>query len=140
MTSGFFCYLLVSGDRTYVGATTDVSRRVRQHNGELVGGARATQRGRPWRLRAVCVGLASWREALSFEWRWKHRHSGRGVCRGLDARLQRARTLCTEAPFRHVRLLSAPADAAIHDFWSAALVPSTNEPGNRERLTSSGRS
>jgi len=140
MTSGFFCYLLVSGDRTYVGATTDVSRRVRQHNGELVGGARATQRGRPWRLRAVCVGLASWREALSFEWCWKHRHSGRGVCRGLDARLQRARTLCTEAPFRHVRLLSAPADAAIHDFWSAALVPSTNEPGNRERLTSSGRS
>ena len=129
MASDFFCYLIVSGARTYIGATTNIPRRVRQHNGELAGGARATQRGRPWRLRAACVGLASWREALSFEWHWKHRHSRRGVCRGLDARLQRACKLCAETPFRHVRFLSASADVATHDFWSAALGPSTNDPG-----------
>lgn len=39
--------------RTYVGIAQDVARRVRQHNGELVRGARATRAGRPWELRRV---------------------------------------------------------------------------------------
>ena len=40
-------------ERTYVGIAQDVARRVRQHNGELVRGARATRAGRPWELRVV---------------------------------------------------------------------------------------
>ena len=45
-------YVLVSGcdGRTYVGVTTDLDRRLAQHNGERRGGARATRRGRPWRV------------------------------------------------------------------------------------------
>jgi putative endonuclease len=35
---------------TYTGATTNLARRMRQHNGELVGGARSTFRGRPWKV------------------------------------------------------------------------------------------
>ena len=48
-------YVLVSAaeDETYVGITTDVERRIEQHNGDLPGGARTTTRGRPWRLGAV---------------------------------------------------------------------------------------
>lgn len=38
-------------ERTYVGIAQDVARRLRQHNGELVRGARATRAGRPWELR-----------------------------------------------------------------------------------------
>lgn len=34
----------------YTGVTTDVPRRLAQHNGERSGGARATHRGRPWHL------------------------------------------------------------------------------------------
>ena len=41
-----------SRGRTYVGITTDVDRRLRQHNGDLAGGARATRAGRPWSLGA----------------------------------------------------------------------------------------
>lgn len=41
-----------SRGRTYVGITTDVERRLRQHNGDLVGGARSTRAGRPWTLGA----------------------------------------------------------------------------------------
>jgi len=37
----------------YVGCTTDVKRRLRQHNGEIKGGAKYTSMHQPWELRAV---------------------------------------------------------------------------------------
>lgn len=48
----FWVYVLLSVDeqRTYVGITTDVDRRLRQHNGELAGGAKSTRARRPWRV------------------------------------------------------------------------------------------
>jgi len=47
-------YVLISAHsgRTYVGITTDLARRVAQHNGEQRGGARSTRAGRPWKLAA----------------------------------------------------------------------------------------
>ena len=59
------------GSRTYVGATVDPARRLRQHNGELVGGARATA-GRTWTRRYLIGGFEDERAALRFEWRWKY--------------------------------------------------------------------
>jgi len=39
----FYCYMLyTSKNQTYIGATVDPDRRLRQHNKELSGGARAT--------------------------------------------------------------------------------------------------
>ena len=57
---------------TYIGATIDGDRRLRQHNGLLVGGAKATSK-RPNDWYRVCYvrGFPSWRAALSFEWHWK---------------------------------------------------------------------
>ena len=50
----WFVYVLVSrAGRTYVGVAKDVARRLRQHNGELRGGARSTRAGRPWRVGQV---------------------------------------------------------------------------------------
>jgi structure-specific endonuclease subunit SLX1 len=59
------------GRKTYVGATIDPNRRLRQHNGELSGGARATT-GRSWTRRFLVGGFADERAALRFEWRWKY--------------------------------------------------------------------
>ena len=58
---------------TYIGATVDGDRRLRQHNGELVGGAKATHK-RPNGWYRVCYvrGFSTWNAALSFEWHWKH--------------------------------------------------------------------
>jgi predicted GIY-YIG superfamily endonuclease len=59
---------------TYIGATVDVDRRLRQHNTEIKGGARATAirvaQGLTW-LRSCYVILPDWKSALQFEWRWK---------------------------------------------------------------------
>ena len=41
-------YLLQCADQSlYVGVTTDLARRLQQHNGQLAGGARYTQARRP---------------------------------------------------------------------------------------------
>jgi len=75
--SAFFVYLLVStSGNTYVGATVDLQRRLRQHNKELVGGAHATgvkvSQGESWTRAAHVTGFPDWQAALQFEWRWKH--------------------------------------------------------------------
>jgi len=70
-------YLLATVEpptKTYVGATIDVDRRLRQHNGELSGGAKATSMV-PGGWYRVCYvkGFADNHEALRFEWWWKRR-------------------------------------------------------------------
>jgi len=72
-----FVYLLVSTKgNTYVGATVDLNRRLRQHNKEIKGGAHATgvkvAQGETWIRAAHVSGFPDWQAALQFEWRWKH--------------------------------------------------------------------
>jgi len=72
----YFVYLLLSTDNcTYVGATTDLERRLRQHNKEIKGGAFATgskvSKGEIWIRAAHVEGFPDWQAALQFEWRWK---------------------------------------------------------------------
>jgi predicted GIY-YIG superfamily endonuclease len=72
----FFVYLLLASDNsTYVGATVDLERRLRQHNKELKGGAVATStkviKGETWIRAAHVEGFPDWQAALQFEWRWK---------------------------------------------------------------------
>ena len=73
----FFCYLLYTNNtsKTYVGATIDPDRRLRQHNKEISGGAKATgisvQQGLTWQRACYITGIPEWRSALQIEWRWK---------------------------------------------------------------------
>jgi predicted GIY-YIG superfamily endonuclease len=66
-------YLLASRARStgrpisYIGCTTDVGRRLRQHNREIAGGARSTQRGTGWTLTCAVYGFPSLGGAMSFE-------------------------------------------------------------------------
>jgi len=71
-----YVYLLVSTDNsTYIGATMDLDKRLRQHNKEISGGAHATgvkvAKGQFWTRAAHVEGFPSWVAALQFEWRWK---------------------------------------------------------------------
>ncbi|XVE76776.1 hypothetical protein DITRI_Ditri13aG0007900 [Diplodiscus trichospermus] len=67
-------YLILSTNapiKTYVGITTDFSRRLKQHNGELRGGAKASRAGRPWICACVIRGFNDQSEACEFETKWK---------------------------------------------------------------------
>ena len=76
MSSQSYVYLLVSSDNaTYVGATVNLDKRLRQHNKELVGGAYATSakvvKGEIWERALHVEGFPDWSAALQFEWRFK---------------------------------------------------------------------
>ncbi len=60
-------YVLESAARTYVGITTDLDRRLEQHNGQRRGGAKATRASRPWRVARQWGPFPSRGEALRLE-------------------------------------------------------------------------
>ena len=68
------CYILFSNGRSYTGASNNVHKRLRQHNGELAGGAKATQMNRPWKHLCVISGFDK-SLALCCEWRLKRKKS-----------------------------------------------------------------
>jgi len=65
---------------TYVGMTVDPARRLRQHNREIVGGAKATSKHRNWQARALFGPYHSRSEALRAEYRLKHSKRGKARC------------------------------------------------------------
>lgn len=71
----YFVYIIKgsNGKKTkyYVGSTNDLNRRIRQHNRELVGGAKATG-GFRWNYYMIIANIESKIEALQIEWRLKH--------------------------------------------------------------------
>ncbi|MBK8432620.1 MAG: GIY-YIG nuclease family protein [Chloroflexi bacterium] len=66
----WFLYILLCDGRLYTGITTNVERRVRQHKGELVGGAKFTQAAEEISL-VYAVALGERRTAARAEYRLK---------------------------------------------------------------------
>lgn len=72
----FYVYFIESSNgSTYIGATVDLDKRIRQHNKEIKGGATATSlkvnNGEMWNYICYVENFPTWNEALKFEWRWK---------------------------------------------------------------------
>ena len=84
----FYCYIISSGNRTYNGYTNNLTRRLRQHNREIKGGARATGIrandangvATPWNYIAILT-CPTWtaQRAMQVEWNIKYptRHKPR---------------------------------------------------------------
>ena len=96
----YCCYVLAGSEtqgsdargaatqKRYVGSTCDLHRRVRQHNGEISGGARRTSGRGPWSAVLALVGFGpDQKEALRAEWRVRRcgvrRKGATGVAQGL---------------------------------------------------------
>ena len=70
-----FCYILKSvnpeSNYTYNGYTVNLERRLRQHNGEITGGARTTKARRPWEFIMILASESdkfNRSTGLSLEW------------------------------------------------------------------------
>ena len=69
----WFCYLIRNGNLTYNGSTNNLKRRLRQHNGEIKGGAKYTSQIKGgWEYYCIMCGFPDKINTLQCEWRWKH--------------------------------------------------------------------
>lgn len=94
-------YLLSNGRRTYIGSTTDVKRRLRQHNGEIVGGARSTRGKGPWRIVCWISGFENRSSACRWERIIKCRARGLGLRAEAMEMLSKGRCIMHNTKARH---------------------------------------
>lgn len=90
--SDYCCYLILGmhSQRTYIGTTNNFERRLRQHNGEISGGAKyTTKNDTDWRPMVIVEGFASHSDALKFEWSAKRAKDRKTVISGLAQRARR---------------------------------------------------
>jgi len=97
-------YLIDNRGCTYAGVSPDPVRRLRQHNGEISGGAKyTTSKGPGWTHLCLVDGFRTKIEAMQFEWAVKHvppRNAG-----GLVNRIKKLYVVCakekwtSKAPF-----------------------------------------
>ena len=68
-------FIKSSNGSTYIGATVNLEKRLRQHNKIIKGGAKATSikvdQGEEWKYHCYVENFPNYNEALKFEWRWK---------------------------------------------------------------------
>lgn len=101
MTWIVYCLQFGMGEKTYVGATTDFARRLRQHNDELAGGAKYTTTAvvsssntKSWTPVFTVQGFPTKQAALQFEWALKRETLNHRIQRNLvERRLQALQSL-----------------------------------------------
>tara|TARA_B100000683_G_scaffold276395_1_gene330271 strand:- start:1414 stop:1791 length:378 start_codon:yes stop_codon:yes gene_type:complete len=72
----YLVYLLKCENYSYVGMTNNIFKRIRQHNGEISGGARYTSRRRGWYPVLIIDGFQDMKSAMQCEWRLKRGKKG----------------------------------------------------------------
>ena len=72
----YLVYLLKCENYSYVGMTNDFTRRLRQHNGEIKGGARYTSKRKGWYPVLIIDGFQDMKSAMQCEWRLKRGKKG----------------------------------------------------------------
>ena len=72
----YVVYLLKCENYSYVGMTNDIFKRLRQHNGEIKGGARYTSKRKGWYPVLIIDGFHDMKSAMQCEWRLKRGKKG----------------------------------------------------------------
>lgn len=92
----YYVYVITNNNKSYVGSTNNLQRRIRQHNCEIKGGAKYTtsvinskqvngkQENNKWQYKII-IGTFDHKTALSFEWHLKHGGKGWGIKKRLDS-------------------------------------------------------
>ena len=116
----FYVVWHAASGATYAGVSPDVHRRLRQHNGELTGGAKyTTGKGPGWVHVCFVRGFRTKQEVLQFEWAVKHQPPRRTG--GLEARIKKLTATLNAA--RWTSNAPPAADVALRVELLGALPP-----------------
>lgn len=73
----YYVYFIESTNgSTYIGATVNLDKRIRQHNKEIKGGARYTSKRDSWYPVLIIDGFQDMKSAMQCEWRLKRGKKG----------------------------------------------------------------
>lgn len=101
-----FCYIIANGNNTYNGYTVNLKRRIRQHNGELKGGARATlihhNSDSVWSYLVIMTSKI-WTKVRAMQHEWTIRYPTRkkprpGMYQGVYGRLKSLEKIWEQIP------------------------------------------
>ena len=123
----YYVYLLKStvSNRTYIGYTVNIKRRLKQQNGQLSGGAMRTKRGRPWKIVLFVSGFEFERTALQYEFCIQHtkkykRTSGIGNKIKIMKALLNQERICKTAPLtKDMKLIIFFHDLNAYNLWNS---------------------
>jgi predicted GIY-YIG superfamily endonuclease len=98
----FTVYMIHAGNKTYIGYTVCQKRRLRQHNKELKGGARATRVASGWQ-HFCTLSSADWTSVRAQQVEWIAKHPTRqrkcpAKYRGVHGRVASLVDLCSHVP------------------------------------------
>jgi len=138
-----------NGRKTYVGYTIDLKRRLRQHNGEIKGGAKSTA-GRNWEFAGYFTGFPDPKSALQCE--WKIKHPSKKIGNGMKGRLNSLKEIfyldkltANSMPVKDLQLelfileeylpLELPENISIHKLeLEGVLMKKSIEKGSQDSL------
>jgi predicted GIY-YIG superfamily endonuclease len=110
------------GRKSYIGYTVNLPRRLRQHRGELAGGAKYTRGFKDCRLLAHISGFPNKRLAMSYEWHAKRK------------RLRCHASMLVHREMQHPRLARFFAPLAMAKFSSLCIhLPGGDQQDALER-------
>lgn len=96
----YYVYFIIDSlNRIYIGYTVNLKRRIRQHCGELVGGAKYTKRSTDWSYLMILT-CSSWtaNRAMQIEWLCKYPQRKRKVLscfKGPEGRINSLSEICS---------------------------------------------
>jgi len=85
--------------------TNNIDNRCKQHNGELKGGAKATQGINDWKYYFIVGEFENKSKAMRFEWLWKHKKNSNGKwmnSKGIKGRTKRLNELLDEDEWQDI--------------------------------------
>ncbi len=135
ISSKFLCYVLCSpsSNRTYVGITNNLHRRLRQHNGEILGGAKATRGKGPWNVAMTIHGFQDKVQVMQFEWAVKHSRSKKGRT-GAERRLSQIVDVTNRERWTSKSPLSSDIPLTIKYHLDRDVVPRRTDIRLREHV------
>ena len=125
MDAEWFFYLIKNNNCTYAGVSPTPDKRLRQHNGEIKGGAKyTTSKGPGWEHICLIGGFQDKIQSMQFEWAVKHvppRDAG-----GVENRIKKMLIVCNKERWTSKAPLAK--DVPLTIYWKSNVESSIALP------------